>query len=69
MLVVGAAIDSSILVGAVRERMQRVSPVHGVAVSLSVGAASCPPLADVEAILTAADSLAFADKAARRVGR
>jgi hypothetical protein len=43
--------------------------VHGVAVSLSVGAASCPPLDDVEAILAAADSLAFADKAARRIGR
>ncbi len=69
MLVVGAGIDSSVLVGAVRERMQCVPPVHGVPVSLSVGAASCPPLADVEAILAAADSLAFADKAARRIGR
>jgi len=38
-------------------------------VSLSVGAASCPPLVDVEAAVAAADSLAFADKAARRAGR
>ena len=69
MLVVGAGIDAMALVGSVRERMQRAPTVHGVAVSLSVGAASCPPLADVEAILAAADSLTFADKAARRVGR
>ena len=50
-------------------RFWATPPVHGVTVSVSVGAASCPPLADVEAALAAADSLAFADKAARRAGR
>ncbi len=69
ILVVGGEIDPSTLVATVRERMHREVPVHGSPVSLSVGAASCPPLADVDAVLTAADSLAFADKAARRVGR
>jgi diguanylate cyclase (GGDEF)-like protein len=44
-------------------------PVHGVKLSLSVGGASCPPFADVEAAQAAADEQALADKAARRAGR
>jgi diguanylate cyclase (GGDEF)-like protein len=43
--------------------------VHGVQLSLSVGGASCPPYADVEAAQAAADERAMADKARRRAGR
>jgi diguanylate cyclase (GGDEF)-like protein len=69
MLVIGATVQSSELIGAIRREVRVAAPVHGVALSLSLGAASCPPMVDVEAALHAADSLAFADKAARRVSR
>lgn len=69
ILVQGSPVSEAELVADIRHRMTRTPPVHGVTVSVSVGAASCPPLADVEAALAAADSLAFADKAARRAGR
>lgn len=59
-----------------RELVQRVRAataahplVHGVPLSLSVGGASCPPYADVEAAQSAADEQAIADKTARRAGR
>ncbi|MFN8021636.1 MAG: GGDEF domain-containing protein [Acidimicrobiales bacterium] len=69
ILVVGTAVQPAELVADLRQRMLRTPPVHGTPVSVSIGAASCPPLDDVEAALAAADSLAFADKAARRAGR
>lgn len=69
MLVVGRTVSEADLIASMRERMRSMPPVHGMDVSLSLGAASCPPLPDVEAALAAADSLAFADKAARRAGR
>lgn len=69
MLVVGRTVTEASLIASLRERMRSMPPVRGVGVSLSLGAASCPPLPDVEAALAAADSLAFADKAARRAGR
>jgi diguanylate cyclase (GGDEF)-like protein len=69
MLVVGRDVLEADLIAAMRQRMRSMPPVHGVSVSLSLGASSCPPLPDVEAALTSADSLAFADKAARRAGR
>ena len=69
LLVVGGGVTEAELVGAIRQKMRAAPPVHGIDVSVSLGAASCPPLADVEAALAAADSLAFADKAARRAAR
>jgi diguanylate cyclase (GGDEF)-like protein len=70
LLVVDRAdIDTAALVAEVRRAVSDHPLVHGVALSLSVGAASCPPYADVEAAQVAADEQAIADKAARRAGR
>jgi diguanylate cyclase (GGDEF)-like protein len=64
-----ADIDPGTLIGRVRAAIAAHPTVHGVALSLSVGSAACPPYADVEAAQVAADELAIADKATRRAGR
>ena len=71
LLVVNGAQGAVDLVAAVQGAVRSTAPVGapGVTLSLSVGAASCPPFDDVEAAVSAADELAFADKAARRAGR
>jgi diguanylate cyclase (GGDEF)-like protein len=62
-------IDPDSLIARVRAAIGAHPPVHGVALSLSVGSAACPPYADVEAAQAAADERAIADKALRRAGR
>ena len=62
-------IDPDTLIARVRAAIAAHPPVHGVALSLSVGSAACPPYADVEAAQAAADERAIADKALRRAGR
>lgn len=71
LLVVGGHHTPPDVVAALQRAVAGHPPVGDarVALSLSVGAAACPPFADVEAALTAADELAFADKNARRAGR
>jgi diguanylate cyclase (GGDEF)-like protein len=57
------------LVDAIRYGIETSKPVSGVRLSLSIGAAACPPCADVEAAFIAADDLARINKAERHVGR
>jgi diguanylate cyclase (GGDEF)-like protein len=54
---------------AVRRAAAEHPTICGIAVSISVGTASCPPLHDVEDAVATADRLVGADKSARRVGR
>jgi diguanylate cyclase (GGDEF)-like protein len=71
VLLVGSSQSAADLVIAVQQAVRDQPPVSAaqVQLSLSVGAAACPPFDDVEAAVTAADELAFADKTARRAGR
>jgi diguanylate cyclase (GGDEF)-like protein len=71
MLVTGAGQSAADLVIAVQQAVHDHPPVGAaqVVLSLSVGAASCPPFDDVEAAVSAADELAFADKAMRKASR
>ncbi len=62
-------LDCLELVQRVRVAIAHHPLVHGLPLSLSVGGASCPPYADVEAAQAAADERSMADKAARRAGR
>jgi diguanylate cyclase (GGDEF)-like protein len=64
-----ADLDAVTLVVRVQAAIAAMPAVHGVTLSLSVGAAGCPPFADVEAAQAAADERAIADKAIRRAGR
>ncbi len=69
ILVVGTPIDHEALIARVRAAVAEQPPVHGFALSMSLGAASCPPLPTLGAALVAADESVFADKAARSSGR
>jgi diguanylate cyclase (GGDEF)-like protein len=64
-----AELGAEELVQRLRSTVAAQPSVHGVRLSLSVGGASCPPYADVEAAQAAADEHAMADKARRRAGR
>jgi diguanylate cyclase (GGDEF)-like protein len=61
-------IDAEEVVQRIRAAVAAQS-VPGGRLSLSVGGASCPPYADVEAAQAAADERAMADKVRRRAGR
>jgi diguanylate cyclase (GGDEF)-like protein len=63
-------IDASQLVAITRRRIAaHPRLINNVRLSLSVGAASCPPIRSVEAAVIAADELVFADKRERAAGR
>ena len=69
ILVVGECVDHEVLIARVRRAAAEQPTVGGFPVSLSLGAASCPPLPSVDAALAAADERVFLDKAARSAGR
>jgi diguanylate cyclase (GGDEF)-like protein len=67
VLVPGAGPESADrLVERIRDALAAAPPVHGVALSAAIGAASCPPLRSVQAAFAAADRAMYADKIARR---
>lgn len=68
-ILVTACCDAGDLAVAVRSAAAEHPPICGMAVSISVGTASCPPLPDVEDAIAMADRLVADDKSVRRVGR
>jgi diguanylate cyclase (GGDEF)-like protein len=69
ILIVGSSVGHEALIERIRAAVAEQPMVHGLRLSLSLGAASCPPLRSVEAALAAADKGVFSDKAARYSAR
>ncbi len=69
LLLVGNDIDIERLVEEIRESAAATRTMFGTTLSMSIGAASCPPFEDVERAAACADERALVDKSTRRIGR
>jgi diguanylate cyclase (GGDEF)-like protein len=69
MLICGDPADRDRLVDEIRAASSRTRQLHGSPLSMSLGAASCPPMDNAERAWSCADERALVDKSDKRVGR
>jgi diguanylate cyclase (GGDEF)-like protein len=69
MLITGSSVDTDRIVEELRASSGATELLFGTPLSMSIGAASCPPIENVEQASALADERARTDKLARRAGR